>query len=258
MSTPLRDRLYRTEAIILSRRELGEADRILTLFTPYHGKLSVIAKGSRRTKSRSGPHLDVLSCSVIDLAKGRDLDVVTAAESVDTHPRFQSDLEAYGAACYLAEMVRAMTEEHQEQPKVYDLLKGSLSLLDTGLDPWPVLRHFELALMVTLGYRPELYTCVHEGEPIEATVNAWSPAMGGILCPRCGSADPAAIPLSVNAQKYLRTMERSGLGSIARLSLTERERGEVERALASYLRFVAEREFNSLNVLASLRQLSSA
>jgi DNA repair protein RecO (recombination protein O) len=253
MSTPLRDRLYSTEAIVLSRRELGEADRILTLFTPDQGKFNVIAKGSRRTKSRSGPHLDVLSRSTIDLARGRDLDVVTSAQTLDIHERLRTDLDAFCAASYMAELVRHLTEERQEHRAVYDLLQRSLAVVNEGVDAWPVMRHFELALLSILGYRPELYICVNCGEEIRATVNAWSTSMGGILCPNCRGTDPAATPLSINAQKYIRTMERSGLGSLVRLNLNEIERIEVERALGNYVRHVAEREFGSLSVMASLK-----
>jgi DNA repair protein RecO (recombination protein O) len=258
MSTLLRDRLYSTEAIVLSRRDLGEADRILTLFTPNHGKLSVIAKGSRKAKSRSGPHLDVLSRSNIDLAKGRDLDVVTSAQYIDIHERLRTDLDAFCAASYLAELVRHLTQEHQEQPPVYDLLKRSLAVINEGVEPWLVMRYFEFGLLSLLGYRPELYQCVSCSQPIEARVNAWSPSLGGIICTDCVGIDPGAKSISINAQKYLRTMERSGLGSIAKLELSAGERGEVERALGDYVRYIAERDFGSLRVMSSLREMASA
>ncbi len=73
---PLKERLYRTEAVVLSRMAFGEADRILTIFTPRHGKLRVIAKGVRRPTSRLGPHLEYFAKTSLMLARGRDLDVV--------------------------------------------------------------------------------------------------------------------------------------------------------------------------------------
>lgn len=253
MSTTLRDRLYSTEAIVLSRQDLGEADRILTLFTPNHGKISVIAKGSRRTKSRSGPHLDVLSRSMIELAKGRDLDVVTSAQNIDIHMLLRTDLDAFCAASYLAELVRHLLQEHQEQPAVYDLLKRSLAVVNDGVDPWLVMRFFEFGLLALLGYKPELYQCVSCGQPIFASIHAWSPSLGGIVCEDCAGIDPSAKPISVNAQKYLRTMERTGLGGLVKLNLSLPERVEVERALGDYIRYVAERDFGSLRVMSSMQ-----
>jgi DNA repair protein RecO (recombination protein O) len=253
MSANLRERLYRTEAIVLSRRDYGEADRILTILTPQHGKLNVIAKGSRRQKSRSGPHLDVLNRISLDMAKGRTFDVVTSAEVIELHERFQTDLDAFCAAGYLSELVRHFSQEHEAQPALYSLVQRSLTLLDQGVDTWGVLRHFELAMLSLLGYRPELYACVNCGEPVSARVNSWSPLLGGIVGPECGAADPAAMPLSVNAQKYLRTIDREGLATIVRLRVADQERMEVERALGNSVKYVAERDFGSLKVMDMLR-----
>lgn len=248
----LRNRLYTTEAIVLSRLDYGEADRILTLFTPTRGKLSVIAKGARRPKSRSGPHLDYLARCSLQLARGRDLDVVTSAETVETHDGLRADLAAFGHACHLVEVVRHLTGDRQENRRIYDLLARSLTLLNDGVDPWPVTRHFELVALSALGFQPELYSCLHCREPVEAVPNAFSARLGGVLCPRCRTVDPAAVPISVNAQKYLRTLDRAGLASAVRLRPSEGERMEVEGVFATYLRMVAERDLTSLAVLRSL------
>jgi DNA repair protein RecO (recombination protein O) len=256
MSTSLRERLYRTEAIILSRRDLGEADRILTIFTPGYGKLNVIAKGSRRTRSRSGPNLDVLARTTIDLAKGRTFDVVTSALGIEMHERLRHDLDAFCAAGYLAELVQHFSQEREEQPALYDLLRRSLAVINEGLDTWLVMRHFELGLLSILGYHPELYSCVNCGEHIRPVVNSWSPVLGGIVGPECGGMATSAMALSVNAQKYIRTIDREGLASLVRLQPSEAERLEVERALGDYVRYVAERDFGSLRVMSMLRSES--
>ena len=248
----LRDRLYTTEAIVLSRLDYGEADRILTLYTPARGKVSVIAKGARRPKSRAGPHLDYLARCSLQLARGRDLDVVTSAETVETHEGLRADLNAFGHGCHLAEVVRHLTQDRQENRPVYDLLVRSLTLLNEGVDPWPVTRHFELVALSALGYHPELYHCLNCRQPVEAVPNAFSVRLGGVICPRCRTVDPGAMALSVNAQKYLRTLDRSGLATAARLRPSEGERMEVEAVLAQYLRSIAERDLSSLTVLRSL------
>ena len=253
MSANLRERLYRTEAIVLSRRDYGEADRILTLFTPQRGKLNAIAKGSRRQKSRSGPQLDLFSRINLDMARGRTFDVVTSADAIEMYERFPRDLDAFCAAGYLAELVRHFSQENEAQPALYSLLQRSLTLLNQGVDPWGVMRHFELAMLSLLGYQQELYSCVNCGEPVTARVNSWSPALGGMLGPECGAADPAAMPLSVNAQKFLRTIDRQGLSTIIRLRLASSEKLEVERALGNAVKFVAERDFGSLRVMNMLR-----
>ena len=254
MSVPLHERLYRTEAIVLSRLDFSEADRILTVFTPHRGKLSVIAKGVRKPTSRFGPHLEYFARCQLMLAKGRDLDVVTGAETVDAHLGLRADLDAYGHASHMAEILNRLTEDRQENEAAYDLLASSLRLLSDGVDPFAVTRHYELALLTLLGYRPELYRCVSCNAELTATTNAFSNRLGGFLCPVCRPADAGSRPVSVNAQKFLRTLDRSGLAAAARLRVDDSVRGELEATLGAYLRHLAERDLASLSVWHALRE----
>jgi DNA repair protein RecO (recombination protein O) len=249
----LKDRLYRTEAIVLGRTDYGEADRILTLYTPKLGKLRVIAKGVRRPNSRLGPHLEYFSRCQLMLAKGRELDVVTSAETIDGHLALRSNLDALGHASHMAELLNRLTEDRQEQEAAFDLLAQSLKLLCDGIDPYVVTRHYELALTKLLGYRPELYSCVGCQRKIEAEPNALSPRLGGLLCQDCLGLDAGARRLSVNAQKFLRVLDRDGLGAALRLKLNAELLREVEFALGSYLRHIAERDLTSLQIWRQLR-----
>lgn len=254
MAVSLRDRLYRTDAIVLARQDYGEADRIFILYTPGRGKLSAIAKGVRRPKSRMGPHLDYFTEASLELAKGRDLDVVTHASTVNAHSALRSDMDAYGNAAHFAEMVRHLTQDRQENRQVYDLLSSSLALLNDGIAPWPVARHFELMLLGLLGFRPELFRCLHCLTTLEPEANAFSIQLGGLLCPRCRAVDPSAIVLSLDAQKYLRLLSRSGLSAVIGIALPEPVKREIGSVVAAYIRFVAERDFASLGVLNSMLQ----
>lgn len=250
---PLNERLYRTEAIVLARLDYAEADRILTLYTPHRGKLRVIAKGARKPLSRLGPHLDYFFRCRLLLAKGRELDVVSDAATVEAHPRLRTDLDAFGHASHLAELLNRLTEDRQENEAAYDLLANSLRLLDDGVDPWPVARHYEWALLILLGYRPELYRCLSCGAEVQAGANHWSSRLGGILCPLCRPATAGARPVSLDAQKYLRLLDRHGLAATAKLRVGPSLRNEVEGILGDYLRHRSERDLASLAVLRSLR-----
>lgn len=253
MPTSLREKLFRTEAIVLGRLDYGEADRILVVFTPQMGKLDLIAKGARKTQSRLGPGLDLFSNVNLELARGRELDVVRSVSPVRRFERLRGDLECYGHASYYAELVRAFTQPREEHSEIYELLIRSLILMNEGVDVWMISRHFEMALLAALGYRPELFECVNCHRPIEAQVNAFSAGMGGLLCEDCRGEDPGALPVSVNAQKYLRILERDGLSAAARLKPTLQEKQEIQYLTAHYIRHVAEREFQSLRVLHDLQ-----
>jgi DNA repair protein RecO (recombination protein O) len=254
MTSSRRDHIYRTDALVVGRLDLGEVDRILTFFTPQHGKIRVIAKGIRRPQSRKAPHLELFSQARVMLAKGRELDVVTSAETIDAHWALRTDLEAFGHASYLVELLNQFTEDRQENLRAYDLLKSSLRLLDEGIDPYAVSRFYELALITAVGFRPQLYQCVNCERDIVAEPNALSFRIGGLLCPLCRSADLSAPVLSVNAQKYIRVLDRSGLSAAIQLQLDGQTKSEVEGALAGYARHHAERDSRSLGVIKSIRE----
>jgi DNA repair protein RecO (recombination protein O) len=253
-ATRTADRLYRCDAIVLSRMDFGEADRILTLYSRQFGKFRAIAKGARRPLSRLGPHLEYFSHARLMLARGRELDVVTGAETEDAFLAIRDDLDAFGHASHMVEILARLTEDRQENQAVFDLIARSLRLLAERVDPFHVTRHYELALLSLLGYRPELYHCVECREPLAPAPHQFAIAMGGFLCERCHSREAGIRIVSVDAQKYLRALDRGGLSATVRIRVGDPLRAEVEGLLGSYLRHMAERDLGSLRVWRELRE----
>ena len=251
------DRLYRCEAIVLGRMDLGEADRIVTLYSRQHGKLRVIAKGARRPLSRLGPHLEYFSRARLMVARGRDLDVVTGAETEDAYLAIRDDLDAFGHASHMVEILTRLTEDRQENAAVFDLLSSSLRLLADGVDAFHVTRHYELALLMLLGYRAELYLCIECRAPLTPEPHQFAAALGGFLCAHCRGREPGSRIVSVDAQKYLRALDRGGLGSTVRIKIENPLREELEGVLGAHLRHVAERDLGSLRVWRELRDGSA-
>ena len=106
--------VYTTDACILKRIDYGEADRILTLFTPAHGKLNAIAKGARRTTSRLAGHIELFTRTQLQLASGRDLAIITQGEVREPFPSLRTGLWHATSAYYLAELLDKFTEAHSE------------------------------------------------------------------------------------------------------------------------------------------------
>lgn len=125
-----RPRVYTTEALILKRMDYGEADRILTLFTPQQGKMRAIAKGARRTTSRLAGSVELFTRSQLQLAAGRDLEIVTQGESKERFPHLRADLWHATTAYYLAELIDKFTEEEGDHASLYTLLVETLRRLD--------------------------------------------------------------------------------------------------------------------------------
>ncbi|HEX5503313.1 MAG TPA: DNA repair protein RecO [Thermomicrobiales bacterium] len=255
----LTERVYRSEAVVLRRLDFGEADRILTLYTPGSGKLRAVAKGVRKPASKLGGHLELFTRVKLLLARGRNLDVITGAETLDPYRGLREEggdgdtLERLGAAFYLAELLDRFAEEGIENRAVWDLLTHDLRALSDGVDPVIATRHFELRLLGYLGYRPNLTTCASCDRPLEPIANAYSHDAGGVLCPDCRAHDPLAEPLSVNALKLLRLLERDAPAAVARLRIGPDVLAEVEGILRLSIRHIAERDLASPAVLRSLR-----
>src|SRR5918996_5757274 len=124
-----RPRVYKTQAIVLRQRKLGEADKIVTLYCSHYGKVDAVAKGVRRTKSRLAGHLEPLTLGSYLIAEGRDLDIVTQAETVDAFPGLRDNLERLSRGLYCAELVDRLTPERSEGNPVFRLLQDTLSML---------------------------------------------------------------------------------------------------------------------------------
>jgi DNA repair protein RecO (recombination protein O) len=246
-----RPRVYKTEAIVLRSMELGEADRVLTVLTPRLGKLRVIAKGVRRPRSRIGGGLQPFSDVQLVLAVGRTWDVVTSSALEDPHLGLRNDLHSTAAAWYLVELVDRFVEGSADSHEPFRLLAQGLSALDAGPDVSRevVARWFELALLDAMGFRPELTRCLECGSGIEPEGNAYAPSGGGVLCPRCRGATHGARPVSVDALKVMRHLQRSPLVGVLGLRLAVSLQREVERLLHATVSSVLERELRSRDFL---------
>lgn len=236
-------RLYRTDAIVLSRFELGEADRVVTLLTPHFGKLKAIARGVRRPSSRLGGGLEPFAELHLQLARGRTFDVVTQVSVEHAWLRLREGLGSTAVAWYVAELADRAIEERHEALAIYGLLRRAYALLDAGMADGRVARWFEMRLADELGVRPELHDCVECGRPIEpGEPLLWVPSLGGVLCPRHPEPALERMPLTTGALKVMRAYERSDVEALAGLRLPPDVESEVESALRMHLRHHLERE----------------
>ncbi len=188
---------YQTNAIVIGRTNFGEADRIIRVITPDHGKLSAIAKGVRRIKSRSGGHLELLSDVALTLTKGRNLDVVTSARLAWYPHSLAGNYERLGLAFMTAGMVDRLVEENQPQTDIYNLTAEMLHLLEAGRGGKLPELWFKLRLLQLLGYRPELGACLACGQSSATASYSFSPERGGIVCETCREAVATSMPHSV-------------------------------------------------------------
>ena len=243
-STVRRVRLYRVSAVVLRQRDLGETDRIVILYTRERGKLSAVAKGIKRPRSKLAGSLQLFSHAKVQLAAGRSLEVVTQAQAADIFYKLRGDMPRYAHASYAAELLDALTDEGLPDAALFDLLAETLGGLDVGGDPATLIRAFELKLLDHLGYGVELEVCVGCGAKIGAGGQGFSVAHGGVICRKCADAQGGA-PLSAMALQALRELLALPLAELGKKRLSRAAREELERLLRAFVDFRLERPLRS-------------
>jgi DNA repair protein RecO (recombination protein O) len=171
--------LYRDEAIVVRTYKLGEADRIVVLFTRGRGKVRAVAKGVRKTSSRFGARLEPTSHVALQLYEGRELDTITQAESLDHFRAIRDDLDRIARSSSMLEAVDFMTQEREPNVEMYSMLLGALRTIAVN-DHVLVVPAFFWKLLALEGYRPMLDGCVTCGT--EDGLCAFDLDEGGLLC----------------------------------------------------------------------------
>ena len=259
-------RNYQTQGIILKQTRLGESDKIVTIYTPEFGKLKAVAKGAGRPGSKLGGNVEPLTYSLMLLAKGRSLDIITQSQTIDGFLAIKGDLWRMACGFYILELIDSFTAEGGENRPLFDLLLDILSQLNEPDTNETVLRYFELHLLHYLGYRPQLRRCVNCDSSLKPVVNFLSPGKGGLLCPQCRSAEEHRweqmeatsstldLPVSVEALKVLRLWQSCDYATARRVKVKPELSRALEQLLQQYIRYILQRELKSLAWLKKLRK----
>lgn len=251
-----RHRTFRVEAIVLRYIELGEADRLLWLFTRQFGKLRAVAKGVRKPRSRKAGHLEPFTRVNLLLARGRDLPIITQAEAIDMFMPLRDDLLRTTYAVYLIELVDRFMRDEEENKDLYRLLSRSLDRLCRLDEPEKVLRYFEIRLLDLVGYRPQLFQCSRCAREIRPENQYFSASQGGVLCPVCGPQVSGSLPISMPALKYLRHFQRSSFNEAIRARPNTEQQREIEIIVQHYLIYLLERNLNTAAFIRRLRKIT--
>ena len=208
---------FKDEGIVLKRRDFGEADRLLTILTRSHGKLTVLAKGVRRITSRRAGNVELLNQVVMYLHKGKNFSILTEATALDTFSKLKGDLTLSTYAYHLIELMDKLTAEGQENKKVYDLFAEVLKTFSKN--PRQIfIRAFEVKTLSNLGF--------------------WS--LENVK------------DLSRDIKKLLYILEYSDWSEIGQIQLDEKEALELERILRYYIEKVIEGKLKSRQFLKKL------
>ncbi|QQG43437.1 MAG: DNA repair protein RecO [Candidatus Daviesbacteria bacterium] len=210
---------FKTEGIILKRRNFGEADRILTVFSQKKGKISVLAKGVRRITSRRAGNVELLNRAIMYFHQGKGMPILTEAESLDTYPKLKADLTLSTYAYHLIELVDKITAEGQENQILYEYLVRVLEKLSRN--PRQILiRAFEVKILSVLGFATFF------------------------------PSNPTSTPgVSIQIRKILEDLQNFDWDQIEKMQITEIQALELERYLRYYIERTLEGQLKSRQFL---------
>jgi DNA repair protein RecO (recombination protein O) len=206
---------YQTTGIVLGRTNFGEADRVIRFITAEHGKVSAVAKGVRRVKSKSGGHLEPFGEVSLMLAVGRNLDVVTSARLVWYPHQLATDYARLDLAFVIATLIDRMAPAGEPQPELYAHTRETLGIIEGGENGPLVELWFKLRLLGLTGLRPSLDQCLVCGRSDDETSYWFEAERGGLTCDDCRSAVAEAMPQA--AVKLWRLLLDYPFATIARI-----------------------------------------
>lgn len=241
--------MYKTEGVVLRTKNLGEADKIVTVYSLQNGKIGAIARGARRIRNRLLGPTQIFTHGRYLLFKGKNLDTLSQAEIVQSNQSMRDDLEQMAYASYITELLDLFTEEGEPQPEIFALLLNTLKLGKAGRFNLAV-RAFELRLMKHLGYEPLLDCCVECCSRPEKQL--LFSVDGGLVCPNCRGNTKREMPLSLGTYQLMKNLLDWDYDRISILHPSANSLAELTGILRAYLDYRLPRPVKSLEFLNSL------
>lgn len=239
------NRIQKVEAVVITHRDFGEADRILHAFTAELGKISIIAKGARKSGSRKAPHIEPFTHSSLVLAQGQSFWILTQADTLEQFQTTAGSLYRTGLAAYILELADRLSVDEQPDAALFKLLVDALQQINFSEDAFVPACYYELRILDRSGFRPELIHCVNCRKEIVQQDQFFSLDQGGVVCPDCGDLRRDLMPVSQGTLKYLRHFQRSNFDRLKNLRLTPEQKKDIRKVLDPYAAFITERKLNS-------------
>jgi DNA repair protein RecO (recombination protein O) len=221
---------FKTAALVLRAYDFSEADRVLVLFTRGLGKVKGVARGVRRTASRLNGCLGWLSLSDLQLAartEPTELYRITQGQLLHAYPRLKENLAALGRAARMAEILFALTPDHQPLPEIFELAETALKLWDAGISPALAGVWFEWMFLERMGHRPRVERCRDCGS--ESGVLAYRAEHDGVTCRACSSQ--GGLVLSAGTRRVLARVISAHPALLPRLALSAENEHEIQALL---------------------------
>ncbi|MDO9534284.1 MAG: DNA repair protein RecO [Bacillota bacterium] len=229
-------KLLNTRALVLRSQPLGERDRLLSLLTWERGKLSAVAPGARKIKSKLAAGVDYFTCGSFLLHQGKSLYTVNQLEIETNFSRIGENIKDYAYGMYFAELAEKLLEEGESYPDVFDLLLSCWGhLLDKKADRDVLARFFELRILSILGYHPHFQDCLYCGDQLGPFF--WNYSSGGVFCGKCRPGEEVVFPFSRGTHALAVRLLSLFPGKIANIRAADLQKKELQDFTWHFLQY---------------------
>lgn len=223
------------EGIVIRTIDYGEGNKILVLFTKEAGKVSVMARGAKKLKSRHSAIAQLFTYGEFACyAPGNAMGTLNSGDIVKSYHRLREDLHKSAFSAYLVEMVDKLLNDREGSAFLFDQLLAGLDGIEDEKDPWMIIHIFELKMLGFAGYAPVLDRCASCGEELQPPYR-FSAALGGAACGVCKAKDAYAIPVQDRTYKLLRLMQPLDLRRLGRVEVSAEVKQELKKCMRAFM-----------------------
>lgn len=228
--------ILRVEGIVIRAVDYGEGNRILHVLTQEAGKISMMARGAKKVKSRFSAISQPFTYGqfVIFRSSSQAMGTINSGELIRSHQRLREDLVLSAYAAYLAELTNRIIEEGEPVPHIFAQLAAAFEAMEEGKDAAVITHVYEMNMLAAAGFMPQLHACVSCGREDEP-LSLLSGALGGTICDHCRKSDPQAVSVKSGTLKLLRTIQQLDLRRLGNVNVSQAAKQEMKQFIRSVM-----------------------
>lgn len=251
--------LYTVEAMVIRTIDYGEGHKIVTLLTKERGKVSVMARGAKKMRSRFAAMTQLFTHGYYTYYRTGQMGNLSSGEIIQSFHTLQEDLmtTAYGA--YLLEMINRMLLDHDGSSVLFEQLVAALQALEAGKDAQVITHIFELKMLDFAGYTPSIQACAHCADAFGAggapsAEPLFSAPLGGVICQRCAHHDPQSLRISSKTHKLLFMLQQIDLRQVGSIQVSAESKQQLKLCLRAFMNNHVSEHWKARNFLDQLEQ----
>lgn len=249
--------LRKTRAIVIRTQNLGEADKIVTFYTPYLGKVRAVARGARKPRSRLGGRSELVNYGELVFFErpNKELHIINSFDTIETFSQLGDELTKSAYCFYIAELVGIVVSESGANPKTFQLLLNVLSAMGDVDAPELLIHAFALRLLALVGYRPELDRCVVCNNSMDKrhsqnrTYVYFIASLGGVACRQCSRRERGTIKLSQGSRAMMKSIQTANFANISRFRASEQNYREIRSVISAFIEYHFEKKIKSWELI---------